>query len=63
MENVSYKDFDILSEQDKAEAVALINRYDQLEKQSSCQSDFMNFIKLTILNMWLLNSISILEIL
>ena len=48
MENISYKDFDILSEQDKAEAAALISRYDQLEKQSSCQSDFMSFIK----HMW-----------
>mgnify|MGYP003152287962 FL=1 len=48
MSEVSYKDFDILSEQDKAEALALINRYDQLEKQDSCQGDFMSFIK----HMW-----------
>ena len=39
MNEVSFKDFDILSEQDKAEAVALLNRYDQLEKQDSCQPD------------------------
>ena len=44
MSDVSYKDFDILSEQDKAEALALINRYDQLEKQDSCQTDFISFV-------------------
>jgi len=41
MSEVSYKDFDILSETDKAEAVALLNRYEQLEKQDSCQNDFI----------------------
>ena len=40
MSDVSYKDFDILSEQDKAEALALINRYDQLEKQDSSKNLF-----------------------
>ena len=48
MSDVSYKDFDILSEQDKAEALALINRYDQLEKQDSCQTDFISFVN----HMW-----------
>ena len=48
MSDVSFKDFDILSEQDKAEAVALLQRYDQLEKQDGCQKDFMGFIK----HMW-----------
>ena len=48
MSEVSFKDFDILSEQDKAEAVALLHRYDQLEKQDGCQQDFITFIK----HMW-----------
>ena len=45
MKDVSFKDFDILSEQDKAEAVALVQRYDQLEVQDGCQGDFISFIK------------------
>jgi hypothetical protein len=48
MKDVSFKDFDILSEQDKAEAVALVQRYDQLEVQDGCQADFISFIK----HMW-----------
>ena len=48
MNEVSLKDFDILSEQDKAEAVALLHRYDQLDKQDSCQKDFIGFVK----HMW-----------
>ena len=48
MSDVQFKDFDILSEQDKAEAVALLQRYDQLEKQDGCQQDFITFIK----HMW-----------
>ena len=48
MEDVSLKDFDILSEQDKAEATALLARYDQLDKQDVCQNDFMGFVK----HMW-----------
>ena len=48
MSEVSYKDFDILSETDKAEAVALLNRYEQLEKQDSCQNDFISFVN----HMW-----------
>jgi len=48
MKEVSLKDFDILSEQDKAEATALLARYDQLDKQDSCQNDFMGFVK----HMW-----------
>ena len=45
MKNVSLKDFDILSEQDKDEAVALLHRYDQIDKQDSCQKDFIQFVK------------------
>ena len=45
MSDLSFKDFDILSEQDKAEALALINRYDQLNMQESCQGDFLSFVK------------------
>ena len=48
MSDISLKDFDILSEQDKAEALALLARYDQLDKQDSCQNDFMGFVK----HMW-----------
>ena len=48
MSEVSFKDFDILSETDKAEAVALLNRYEQLEKQDSCQNDFISFVN----HMW-----------
>jgi predicted phage terminase large subunit-like protein len=39
------KDFDLLSDQDKNEAIALLNKYNQLEKQESCQSDFITFVK------------------
>ena len=45
MSELSLKDFDILSDQDKAEAVALLNRYNQLEKQEDCQADFLSFVK------------------
>jgi predicted phage terminase large subunit-like protein len=45
MTKLSFKDFDILSEQDKAEAVALMQKYDQLDKQDSCQKDFISFVK------------------
>ena len=48
MNEVSLKDFDILSEQDKAEAVALLHRYDQLDKHDSCLKDFIGFVK----HMW-----------
>jgi len=48
MNEVSLKDFDILSEQDKAEAVALLHRYDQFDKLDSCQKDFIGFVK----HMW-----------
>ena len=50
MNEVSLKDFDILSEQDKAEAVALLHRYDQLDKQDSCQKDFIGFVNETLPN-------------
>ena len=39
------KDFDILSDADKAEALALLNRYNAIEKQESCQKDFISFVK------------------
>ena len=42
---VSLKDFDILSQQDKTEAVALLNRYDQIELQDKCQGDFISYVK------------------
>jgi len=45
MSELSLKDFDILSDQDKAEAVALLDRYNQLEKQEDCQADFLSFVK------------------
>ena len=48
MKDVSFKDFDILSEQVKSEAVALLQRYDQLEKQDDCQNDFISFLN----HMW-----------
>ena len=45
MSELSYKDFDILSLQDQKEAVALLNRYKQIEKQEDCQGDFIRFVK------------------
>jgi len=48
MNEISLKDFDLLSEQEKTEAVALLERYDKLEKQESCKKDFMAFVK----HMW-----------
>ena len=45
MSKVSIKDFDILSQQDKQEALALLHRYDQIDKQDSCQKDFISFVK------------------
>ena len=45
MAEVSLKDFDILSQQDQAEAVALLDRYEQLKKQDSCQADFISYVK------------------
>ena len=41
MSEISLKDFDVLSQTDQAEAVALLNRFDQLKKQESCQKDFI----------------------
>ena len=40
MSEVALKDFDILSDQERAEAVALLKKYDQLEKQEDCQAGF-----------------------
>ena len=39
MGDLSLKDFDILSQQDQAEALALLNRFEQLKKQEACQKD------------------------
>jgi hypothetical protein len=33
MSKIALKDFDILSDQDQAEALALVERYNQMEKQ------------------------------
>ncbi len=44
MSEISFKDFDILSEQDKAEALALLGRYEQLDMQDACQNDFISFV-------------------
>ena len=48
MSELSLKDFEILSEQDQNEALALLSRYEQMEKQDKCQSDFIEFVK----HMW-----------
>ena len=45
MGDLSLKDFDILSQQDQAEAVALLSRYEQLQKQEACQKDFITYLK------------------
>jgi predicted phage terminase large subunit-like protein len=45
MSELALKDFDILSDQEKQEALALLNKYDQIEKQESCQGDFISFVK------------------
>ena len=48
MSELSLKDFEILSEQDQNEALALLSRYDQMEVQDKCQGDFIEFVK----HMW-----------
>lgn len=45
MSELSLKDFDILSAQEQQEAVALLQRYKQIEKQDECQADFITFVK------------------
>jgi predicted phage terminase large subunit-like protein len=45
MSELSLKDFDILSVQEQQEAIALIHRYKQIEKQDECQGDFISFVK------------------
>jgi predicted phage terminase large subunit-like protein len=45
LSELSIKDFDILSRQDQSEALALLNRYDQLEKQDACRTDFISYVK------------------
>ena len=48
MSSLSLKDFEILSEQDQNEALALLSRYDQMDKQDKCQNDFIDFVQ----HMW-----------
>ena len=48
MPSLALKDFDILSDDEKTEAVALLNKYEQLEKQDDCQHDFIKFVE----HMW-----------
>ena len=45
MSSALLKDFDILSRQEQQEALALLDRYKRLEKQDSCQNDFISFVK------------------
>ena len=45
MSELALKDFDILSDQERSEAMALLKKYDQLEKQEECQADFISFVK------------------
>ena len=45
MTNALLKDFDVLSKQEQQEALALLDRYKRLEKQDSCQNDFISFIQ------------------
>ena len=45
MSELPLKDFDILSDQEQQEAVALLHRYQQIEKQDECQGDFITFVK------------------
>ena len=45
MPNVALKDFEILSEQEQQEALALLDRYKRIEKQEVCQKDFIKFVK------------------
>jgi len=45
MSNLQMKDFDILSQQDKTEAMALLSKYQSMELAESCQKDFITFVK------------------
>jgi hypothetical protein len=45
MSSLALKDFDLLSDSEKAEAMALLKRYETLEKQEGAQKDFMAFVK------------------
>ena len=40
MSNLALKDFEILSEQEQQEALALLDRYKTIEKQEVCQWKF-----------------------
>jgi|TARA_R100001530_G_scaffold122157_2_gene89711 predicted phage terminase large subunit-like protein len=48
MNNVSLKDFDILSQSEKDEAISLLNRYEQIDNQQKCHKDFLSFVQ----HMW-----------
>jgi len=48
MNNVSLKDFDILSQSEKDETVSLLNRYEQIDNQQKCHKDFLSFVQ----HMW-----------
>jgi predicted phage terminase large subunit-like protein len=45
MSSLAIKDFDLLSDNEKAEAMALLKRYETLEKQETAQNDFLGFVK------------------
>ena len=45
MSNLQMKDFDILSQQDKTEAMVLLSKYQSMELAESCQKDFITFVK------------------
>ena len=45
MSELALKDFDILSDQERSEAMALLKKYDQLEKQEECKAGFISFVK------------------
>ncbi len=48
MNNVSLKDFDILSQSEKDETISLLNRYEQIDNQQKCHKDFLSFVQ----HMW-----------
>ena len=45
MKDISFKDFDILSPSEKEEAITLLSRYEQIDKQDNCRKDFLSFVK------------------
>ena len=40
MKDISFKDFDILSPSEKEEAITLLSRYEQIDKQENCKKTF-----------------------